>query len=207
MDSWINVIGLLLALLAGVALPLLVRRRKKGEQSSKAQLYQHLRGLGLQASIVEKGDDRERVGLGRASGQRSEGIIELAESCIDSVNVVSISSQYGTRRFTDYLVKSPNITGARVLRRTKLTARRSPPILGRVVAIEWKGDSSLAQTLNLDYSLQDRLLTAEGKLVTGCIGIFPESKHGIVRMRTNYVLPTTGVFDALCSIARRIRAW
>lgn len=207
MEGWSNIIGILFALLVGVALPLLLRKRKKEERARTGELCQHLREAGVQAALGERGDHRERIGLGRGSGQVSEGVVELEDSQIDSANVVSISSQYGTRHFVDYLVKTPNITGARVLRKTRLTKRRNPPILGKVVGIEWRGDSSLAQTLNLDYSLEDRLLTAGGKVATGGIGIFPEPAHGFVRIRTDYSLPSAEVFEALCSIARRIRAW
>ncbi len=207
MEDWGSIITGIMALLIAIGLPLLYRKSKKEQDGKTSEIHQHLRALGVDATVAEAGDAREKVGLGRASGQKSEGVIAVADRHIDSVNVVSISTQYGTRYLVDYLVRSANLAGERPLKKTKLTKRSSPPLFGRVVAIGWQGDSSLAQDLNLDYSLADRLLKAEGKVVTGSVGIFPEPGHGYTRIRTDYSLPPAGAFEALCSIARRIQAW
>jgi hypothetical protein len=208
MGDWSNIIGILVFLLIVIVLPLLFRRRKKEEGAESIEkLYQHLREVGVATSLTEKGDDREKMGLGRASGQRSEGIIELEDRNIDSINVVSVSSQYGTRYYIDYLVKSPNIMGERILKKTRLTKKKSPPIWGKVVAIDWKGDNSLAQSLKLDYSLEDKLLRADVNVFKGNIWILPEPKHGYVRIRTDYSLPSAEIFEAIRSIARRIKSW
>jgi len=208
MDEWTNVIGILFFLLIAIALPLILRRRKKGEGAENIEeLYQHLREVGVEASLTEEGDDREKIGVGRASGQKSEGLIELEDRNIDLINVVSVSTQYGTRYFIDYLVKSPNIMGERILKKTRLTRKKSPPIWGKAVALDWKGDGSLAQSLNLDYSLEDKLLRADVKVFKGSIWIFPEPKHGYVRIRTDYSLPSAEIFEAISSIARRVKSW
>ena len=208
MEDWSNIVGILFFLLIAVALPLILRRRKKGEGAENIEeLYQHLREVGVEASLAEEGDDREGIGLGRASGQKSEGLIELEDRNVDSINVVSVSTQYGKRYFIDYLVKSPNIMGERMLKRTRLTRKKSPPIWGKVVAIDWKGDDSLTQSLNLDYSLEDKLLRADVKVFKGGIWIFPEPKHGYVRIRTDYSLPSAEIFEAIRSIARRVKSW
>lgn len=208
MEDWSNIVGILFFLLVAVALPLMFRRRKKGEGAANIEeLYQHLRGVGVEASLAKEGDDRERIGLGGASGQNSEGLIVLGDRNIDSINVVSVSMQYGKRYFIDYLVKSPNITGERMLKKTRLSRKKSPPIWGKVVAIDWKGDDSLRQSLNLDYSLEEKLLKADVKVFKGGIWIFPEPKHGYVRIRTDYSLPSAEIFEAIRSIARRVRSW
>jgi len=206
MEDWSNIVGILFFLLVAVALPLIFRRRKKGEVAANIEeLYQHLREMGVEASLANEGDDRERIGLGGASGQKSEGLIELEDRNVDSINFVSVSTQYGKRYFIDYLVKSPNITGERMLKKTRLNRKKSPPIWGKVVAIDWKGDDSLTQSLNLDYSLQEKLLRAE--VFKGGIWIFPEPKHGYVRIRTQYSLPSAEIFEAIRSIARRVKSW
>ena len=206
MEDWSNIVGILFFLLVAVALPLIFRRRKKGEVAANIEeLYQHLRERGVEASLANEGDDRERIGLGGASGQKSEGLIELEDRNVDSINVVSVSTQYGKRYFIDYLVKSPNITGERMLKKTRLNRKKSPPIWGKVVAIDWKGDESLTQSLNLDYSLQEKLLRAG--VFKGGIWIFPEPKNGYVRIRTEYSLPSAEIFEAIRSIARRVKSW
>ena len=208
MGNWFSIIGALLAVLIAIILPLIARKRKKGEATNKIEeLYRHLRALGVEVSPVEKGDEREKIGLARASGQKSEGLIDLEDRNIDSINVVSISTQYGTRYFIDYLVKGSNIMGGRILKKTRLTKRRSPPLWGKVVAIEWKGDDSLAQSLNLDYSVEEKLLRADANVFKGNIWIFPEPKHGYVRIRTDYSLPSAEIFEAISSIARHIESW
>jgi len=205
--DWSDILGVLVVLAAVVILPLVLRKRKKGSAESIEELYQHLREMGVQASLTERGDNREEIGLGRGSGQKSEGIIELEDRNIDSINVVSSSSQYGTQYFIDYLVKSPNVMGERILKKTKAIGKRSPPLWGKVVAIQWKGDESLSRSLNFDYSLEDRLLRSDAKDFKGSISIFPESKHGYTRIRTAYFLPSAEVFGAISSIARYVKSW
>jgi len=208
MENWGSIIGVLFAALIAIILPLIARRRKKEEATNKMEeLYQHLRELGVEASLTEKGDEREKIGLARASGQKSEGLIDLEDRNIDSINVVSISTQYGTRYFIDYLVKGSHIMGERVLKKTRLTRKKSPPLWGKVVAIDWKGDDALAQSLNLDYSLEDKLVKADVNAFEGNIWIFPEPKHGYARIRTDYVLLSAAIFEALSSIARHIKSW
>lgn len=208
MEDWSNIIGVILFVLVATVLPLIFRRRKREEGSKKIEeLHRHLREVGVEASLTEKGDDREKIGLGRASGQKSEGLIDLEDRNIDSINVVSISTQYGTRYFIDYLVKGSNIMGERVLKKTRLIKKKSPPLWGKVVAIDWKGDDSLAQSLNLDYSLEEKLLKADVNAFKGNIWIFPEPKHGYARIRTDYLLLSAAIFEALSNIARHIKSW
>jgi hypothetical protein len=208
MERWGSIIGAIIAVFIAIVLPLIARRKRKEEATNKIEeLYRRLRALGVEVSTVEKGDEREKIGLARGSGQKSEGLIDLEDRNIDSINVVSISSQYGTRYFIDYLVKGSNIMGERVLKKTRLIRKKSPPLWGKVVAIDWKGDDALAQSLNLDYSLEDKLLKADANAFKGNIWIFPEPKHGYARIRTDYVLPSAAIFEALSNIARHIKSW
>jgi len=202
-----SIISLIIALLVVIALPLAFRRRKKASTQKREELYQHLKEIGVKASLVGKGNEREKIGLSRTSGQKSEGIIALQNKNIDSINIISAASQYGTSYFLDYLVKSSNITANRTVKKTKLTIKKSLILWGKVVAMEWKGDKSLAQSLNFDYRLKDRLLQRDVTGLRGSIGIFPEPKHGYTRIKTSYSLPSPEVFDALDIIARHIKSW
>lgn len=154
-----------------------------------------------------RGSEKEKIGLGRASGQKSEGIIELADRNIDSINVISVASQYGVHYFLDYLVKSPNIMGKRAFTKTRLVRKKSPPLWGRVSGIEWKGDRLLAQSLNLDYRLEEKLLQAAPKALKESIRIFPEPKYGYVRIRTTHLLPSDQMFQAIGIVARHIKSY
>jgi len=205
--DWESVISLIIALLVVVAFPLALRRRKKASAQKREELYQHLKEIGVKASLVEEGSDKEKIGLSRTSGQKSEGIIALQDKNIDSVNIISAASQYGTNYFLDYLVKSSNITTNRILKKTRLTVKKSLFLWGKVVAMEWKGDKSLAQSLNFDYRLKDILLQRDVTGLKGSIGIFPEPKHGYTRIRTGHSLPSPEIFEALDIIAKHIKSW
>ena len=205
--DWESIISLIIAILVVIAFPLAFRRRKKASIQKGEELCQHLEEMGVKASLVEKGSDKEKIGLSRISGQKSEGIIALQDKNIDSINIISAASQYGTNYFLDYLVKSSNITANRILKKTRLTVKKSLFLWGKVVAMEWKGDKSLAQSLNFDYRLKDRLLQRDLNDFKGSIGIFPEPKHGCSRIRTSYSLPSPKIFGALDIIARHIKSW
>jgi len=205
--DWESVISLIIALLVVIAFPLALRRRKKASAQKREELYQHLKEIGVKASLVEEGSDKEKIGLSRTSGQKSEGIIALQDKNIDSVNIISAASQYGTNYFLDYLVKSSNITTNRILKKTRLTVKKSLFLWGKVVAMEWKGDKSLAQSLNFDYRLKDILLQRDVTGLKGSIGIFPEPKHGYTRIRTGHSLPSPEIFEALDIIAKHIKSW
>jgi len=203
-----SIISLIIALLVVIALPSVFRRKKKAGSQKREELWQHLKEIGVKASLVEKDSEKEKIGLSRISGQKLEGIIELKDRNIDSINIISVTtSQYGTRYFLDYLVKSPNITANRILKKTRLIKKKSPPLWGKIVAIEWKGDKSLAQSLNFDYGLEDKLLQSDLKALRGSVWIFPEPKQGYARIRTAYALPPPETFEALDIIARHIKLW
>jgi len=203
--DWESVASLIVAILVMAGLPLALLRRKKAGARKKDELLLHLKEMGVEASFMEQGDEREKIGPSRASGQRSEGIIQLEERSIDSINVISTAGEHGVNYFLDYLVKSPNITESRNLKKTSLTRKRSSLLWGRVVDVQWKGDKSLAQSLNFDYRLKDRLLKPDAGLPG--IQLFPEPKHGYARIRTAYVLPTPETLETLDIIARHAKSW
>jgi len=204
--DWDSIISLIFAILVVIAFPLAFRRRKKAGHQKREELCQHLEEIGVRVSLIEKGSEKEKIGLRRAWGQRSEGIIALEDRNIDSINVISVASQYGTNYFLDYLVKSPNITTNRTLKKTRLTVKKSLFLWGKAVAMEWKGDKSLAPSLNFDYILKDKLLQSNLNTLRS-VWLFPEPKQGYTRIRTAYSLPSPEIFGAMDIIARHIKSW
>jgi len=184
--DWGSIIGSIAALLTAVLLSLALRARKKGSLRKMEQLLQHLQEIGVKASLLERGVEEEKVGVSRAWGQRSEGVIQIAGRNVNYINVISIASQYGVRYFLDYLVRSPSWTGKKNRKKTRMVRKKSSGMWGRVVDIEWKGDDYLSQGLNFDYQLKDKLLQAELGKLSGSIWIFPETKkYEYARVRTS----------------------
>ena len=205
--EWTEILtSIITALVVIIGIPLALRKRKKGGSQNVEQLLHHLQGIGVKASLLEKGVQEEKVGVGRGWWRRSEGVIKIEGKHIDYINVSSVASQYGVNYFLDYLVRSPSQSGRKGQKKTKMVRRKSPAIWGRVVDIEWKGDVYLSQQLNLDYRLKDILLQTGPKELKGNIEIVPEPKYECARVRTAYLLPSPDLFEAIDIIARHIKS-
>ncbi len=203
--DWANIsISTVVALLLAVGLPMMLRRRQKVGQANTEGLLTHLTALGVGASLVDDGGGIEKTGMGRVSAQRSEGLIALKQRRISFVNVVSQTSQYAVEFFLDYLVKRPDWAGQRKRKKTRMVAKRSRAIGGTLVDVQWKGDDSLSQALNLDYRLKDRLLEVGLGELKGGITIFDDPKHEYGRIRTAYRLPSASLLEALDIIAGHV---
>jgi hypothetical protein len=204
--DWGSVAGSVGAILMAILIPLALRKRRKEAPRKPEEFLNHLLQLGVRAFLLEKGAAEEKVGMGRASGQRSEGVIRLEEKNVAFINVVSLASQYGVQYFLDYLVMSPGGLGKEKKKRTRMVKKRSSIFRGKVVDIEWRGDEYLSRGLNMDYRLKDYLLQAEPEELKGSIWIFPEPKHEYARIRTSLVLPSTYFFEAIDTIAGHIKS-
>ena len=200
--NWEILPGILIAVFAVIGSLIAFRKRGKAGHQKREELHQHLKGMGIQASLAERNNEKEGISISRASGRRSEGLITVENSNIDSINVISVSSQYGTNYFLDYLVKSPKLEEKETIKKVKLVKKKSSPLRGKVVDIEWKGTNPLAQRLNFDYRLEDMLIA---NLFKGSIEIVPEPKWGYTCIRTAYFLPVPDLFKAIDLIAKNIR--
>ncbi|MFC1860454.1 hypothetical protein ACFLYC_02640 [Chloroflexota bacterium] len=202
--DWAEIIsGLVAVLVFAIGLPLALRKRKQGGVQKTEELLHHLQDIGVKASQVERGGDEAKIGIGHSFTRKSVGVIEIAGRNIDYVNVTGVTSQYGVNYFLDYLIKSPGWSGTRRRKKTRMVRRKSPPIWGKVVDIEWKGDDYLSQHLNLDYQLKDKLLQTELK---SNIEISPEPKYEYTRVRTTYLLPPPDLLEAIDIIAKYIKS-
>jgi hypothetical protein len=199
--DWSGILSIVMAVLVAIGLPLAIHSRKKHGPKKGEELYDHLREMGVKVSLMEKGNDGEKIGVKRSWGQKSEGTIEVKGRNLDTINIIGVSSQYGTHYFLDYLVRSPNLAMIEI---KKTSMRKKKHFLwGKSLAVEWVGDKSLAQNLNLDYRLESKLMQSQFK---GTIGIAPESKSEYARIRTSYFLPSPDLFEAIDIIAGHIRS-
>lgn len=205
--EWDDVIPVILALVSMIGLFGFIAARRKGGPKKVDELYRHLQDMGVKASPLEKGGDREKIWQKSSFGKKSEGAIEIKGKNFDAVNVISVSGQYGTNYYLDYLVKSVTETVRQDAKKTRMVKKKSPPLWGRVVDIEWRGDEQLAQRLNFDYQLKYKLLQTDPKTLKSSITIFPEPKRGFTRIRTDYRPPSPDFFEAIDAIAKHIKSW
>ena len=205
--DWSNIFPILFALLLAVGLPLAFRSLKKGGQNKVDELYQHLQGIGVKASVLEKDDSQEKTKRKRSWGQRLVGTIKLTDYNIDSIDVIGVASQYGVNYYLDFLVNRPSFIGGSKKKKTKMSTKKSSLFKGKVVDIEWKGDDFLAQKLNFDYGLKDKLLQADLSALKGGISIYYEPKHEYARIRTAYFLLPPDLFEGIDIIADHVRSW
>ncbi|MEE8373393.1 MAG: hypothetical protein V3R87_06745 [Dehalococcoidia bacterium] len=161
----------------------------------------------MKVQLLEATSDRELTGRKRSWGEKSESVIRIADRSIDYVSVVSVSSQYGTNYYLEYMVMSPGHTGQTKLKKTKMIRKKKPRIWGKVVDIEWRGDPHLSGRLNFDYDLKHKLLQLDRSALKGGITIIPEPKHGHTRIRTGYQLPSPALFKAVDAIAKHVKSW
>ena len=204
--EWGSIAGSIGAILMAILIPLALRKRRKEAPRKPEEFLNHLLQLGVKASLLEKGAAEEKVGAGRASGQRSEGVIRLEGKNVAFINVVSLTSQYGVQYFLNYLVKGAGGPGKEKKKRIRMVKKRSSIFGGRVVDIEWRGDDYLSRGLNMDYRLKDYLLQAGPEELKGSIWIFPEPKHEYARIRTSLLLPSPNYFEAIDIIAGHIKS-
>ena len=205
--DWSSALSIIIGVSLVIGLPLALRTRKKAGPQKREEFCQHLQKMGVRAYPVQMGDDREKIGQRRSSGEKSMGIIELKDRNIAFINVIGVTSQYGTHYFINYLVRNLNMTEKRKLKKTSLVRRKSALLWGKVVGIEWKGNEYLAKSLNFDYELENKLLHSELKDSGGGIWIFPEPKHEYVQIRTAYSLPSPEAFETIGIIARYVKSW
>ena len=199
-------IPIILAILTAVALPIGLSLSRKRSAGKIEDLHQHLLGIGLKASLLDE-ETAQQLQLPKSNwGEKSQGVIALEDRKIEYVRIVSASSQYGTNYYIEYLLKTASIAGREDMRKTSTQRKKSPPLWGKAVDIEWKGDASLSQRLNLDYQLKYRLLNLHPEPLKGNISIHPEPKYGYMRIRTDYQPPSPDLFEAIDTIAKHIKA-
>ena len=207
-SEWIQKLSSYIPLLLFLILPVVLNKLKKNTAPEIDELCQHLQGIGIKASIAEIGNDKCKIGLRRRfSTQKSEGLVELRNRNVDSLNMVAASNQYGKDYYIDYLVKNSTMVGNRVPRKTKLVRRKNSLLWGRTVDFEWKGDSILAEILNSDYRIKERLLQGEFESIKGNIWIYPEPKYGYFRIRSSYFLPPRQIFEAIDTVAKHLKSY
>jgi len=192
--DWFDLLPALVAIFAAIGIPVALRSLRKGGQSKVDEFHQHLRGIGVDATVLSKDGAQEGKGRKGTWAQKVVGSIRLADSKIDSVNVIGVASQYGVNYYLDYVVSRPAFASGGKFK-------------GTVVDVGWKGDDFLAQRLSLDFAVKQKLLQTDLSSLKGSISIHPEPKRDYARIRTGYILPEPQLFEALDMIANHVKSW
>jgi len=199
-----QILPIVLAMSTAVGLIVAARRLKKEGPQKEQELYRHLDGMGVKVSVPEELVNQTTTGHKRPWGQKPVGTIKLIGSNVDSIDVIGTASQYGINYYLDYLVRISGFFGTK--KKTRMVKKKTSFFGGMVADIEWKGDDSLAQRLNYDYQLKEKLLHMGPDALKGSIVAVPEVKHGYARLRTSYSLLTRTMFENIDTIARHIRS-
>ena len=134
--DWESIITILPAILIAIGLPLVLRKRRKTGPLKMEGLYDHFRGLGVDASLLEGGEAEEQIAMMRSRTEKSLGILEIKGRKIDYIDVVGMSSQYGTNYFLDYLVKRPDLLIKGPQKKTTLVKKKTSALWGKVIDIK-----------------------------------------------------------------------
>jgi hypothetical protein len=208
-SEWAQYLPGILTVLAGaIGIPLALRRRKKTSPLMVDELVAYLQEIELKASLADNTAPQARVGIGRGSGQRSEGLIKVEEKHYDFINMVSTTSQYGVNYRLDFLVKGSGRQSGVKRKKTRMVRRKRTGMGISPVTTLWKGDEYLVRSLNYDYRLQDMLEQAKQEELKGGIVVIPESKHEYNRIMTAYFKPTREFLEAVNIVASHLKsAW
>ena len=206
--DWTNLMPLIVAILVAIGVPFAAWSLRKTGRSKAEEFAQHLKEIGVKASLLAEGADEGSKPRKRFWGQRAVGRIKVEEGNIDSIDVIGVASQYGVNYYLDYLVARPTFTTATKRKKTTMSTKKTSLFRGRVVDVQWRGDATLAPRLNNDYGLKGLLLQADLSAIKGgSISIHPEPKREHARIRTGYGLIDASLYEALDAVAGHIKSW
>ncbi len=205
--KFIIVVTLALAIAVG-SFVARVRWTKNQASERLLKLLHHLKNQGVNVSLLKKGDLQPRIETRDILKytSRSEDIVEIKEKSINYVFADCITGKNTTIYYIDYVVISANQFTTNSYKTTKLVKKRSFPIFGKVLDLEWKGDQMLANSLNNDYSLKAKLIKSPeiNKLTCNPV-IYPRPDYEYYKIRIRYLLPTSDFFEALNSVGTHLK--
>jgi len=167
------------------------------------KLCAHLLASGIQAELLHE-HPLQKVGAKRG---KSLGLVQVTGKNIGYVNLIK-RSEYSLlagraleEYYLEYLVPLRDIPSS--LCWAALRTRTRSLLSREVVDIEW-GGGSLADTLNGDLALKQRLLTEFRLNRPLGIEIAPEPVYRCIRIETDHRLPSGRLFDCLDRVAGHI---
>jgi lipopolysaccharide export LptBFGC system permease protein LptF len=203
--EWSKVLPAIIAILTAFLLPIIFSKRKKEGSKKKKDYSLNLDELGIKFEKIEKEDERISFVKKLSLGQKAEGIFALKKKNIDYIFIISITSQYGTNYFLEFIIKNTFNLRDEPIKNTRMKLKKDSLISKKYVDILWIGDMYLAQKLNMDYDLKYKLLhrvVNEQKII---LRVIPDKKRGYTRIRTNFVPLSDDFIASIDSIAGHIK--
>lgn len=195
-----------MALSALIGIPIAVYTRKRVAPKKEVELQDHLRNIGIKTAPLENDNEQVKLGSKFSLGEKTSIILEVRDRNFDAIAIRSVSGQYGTQYYIEYILKT--ISGISIVdpKKTRLHRKRSSLLWGSLVDIEWKGDPYLSQRLNLDYQLKYKIMHDLSNKSMESIQIIPEPKQGYTKITTKYELPAIEVIEVIDNIAKHVKS-
>ena len=139
--------------------------KEKLRDKTRDNLTHALNSLGVQAEMAERGRDEENIH--NAWWNRSLGVIDLPEGPIRWINVIKKdpSKESPPMWWVNFCIPDERpISGGREID-VKTARKKSFPVFGRVIGVEWKGkdhSTGLINRLSYDQAAKD-LATRRGQ--------------------------------------------
>jgi len=203
--EWEKIIPAIIAILTAFILPIIFSKRKKEGSKKKKDYSLNLDELGIKFEKIEKDDERISFVKKLSLGQKAEGIFALKGKKIDYIFIISVTSQYGTNYYLEFVVKNTFNLRDEPIKNTRMKLKKNSLISKKYVDIIWIGDRYLAQKLNMDYDLKYKLLHRVVNEQKINIRVVPDKKRGYTRIRTNFVPFSDDFIVSIDSIAGHIK--
>ena len=140
--------------------------KEKLRDKTRDNLAHALNSLGVQAEMAERGRDEENIH--NAWWNRSLGVIDLPEGPIRWINVIKKdpSKESPPMWWVNFCIPDERpISGGREID-VKTVRKKSFPVFGRVIGVEWRGkdhSTGLINRLSYDQAAKD-LATRRGNI-------------------------------------------
>jgi hypothetical protein len=181
----------------------------KLRDNTRDALTHDLVALGIKAKMSERGREEERIRSGfKLLLQQSLGVIDIEDGPVEWINVVRLKrrDKHGppVHRIV-FGIPSNNLPEKHHPLKLSTVRKKSFPLFGKVVAVDWKGDSALLPLIT-DFSNDDavnRVVKEAGNLQ---VRTHPGQFRGFTVEIDRKFRPTLEYWEAIHKIAEYLQA-
>ena len=137
-------LGLALAAVAGVVVAV-VARRKAGPEKVEEMRW-HLETVGVDC-VIGTSADSNLSQIGHSFFEKNIGTLRVKGRSLEAINIVGVSSQYGTQYFLDFLVPVTPFGSVADQKKTRLVRKKRPAPSGvGLFYFSWRNESGAGST-------------------------------------------------------------